>query len=80
MLRFTWNHYSIILKIKTVRNIKRKMPKNHDKQNLVTIVQTMAKGKINITWTMTTCMNFAIGKSGAKVLMLSRSLNEMVKA
>ena len=32
---FLWHQYSIFLKIATVRNIKKKMPTNHDKPNLV---------------------------------------------
>ena len=43
MQRFTWHHYGIILKLATVWNIKRKMAKNHEKQNLVSKIQIKAK-------------------------------------
>ena len=54
MPRFTLDHNVTILKIGTIPNIRRKMPKNLDKQNLVMKRQMKAEVENNMIGNMIT--------------------------
>ena len=66
MPHLQWHHCVIISKIKTVDNIKRKLPENPDKQNSVTKVEMKAESVTNVTWNMIACMSCVMEDQGRK--------------